>query len=154
MIEAAEYLGLIQTEAQDPQSRAYRLAHQGLTLVKDELVGSPIEVLSEHKVRKTAAEGAVIVESQGGLVTRCPEGAERESIIDLGPDGTGAGVSFVPYGESVEIKIHARTEDGGAHDMNLILPPYRSTPHGRLLFERSTDQSSDWDKPLPSSKNS
>ena len=37
MIEAAEYLGLIETEAQDPESRAYRLAHQGLSLLKSEL---------------------------------------------------------------------------------------------------------------------
>ena len=148
MIEAAEYLGLIQTEAQDPQSRAYRLAHQGLTLVKDELVGCPLEVLSEHKVRKSSNQGLVIVESRDGKVTRCPEGAEKELIVELGTDG--AGVSFISYGESVEIKIHARTEGGGAHEVNLILPPYRPTAHGRMLFERSKDKGSDWDKPLPS----
>jgi hypothetical protein len=37
VIEAAEWLGLIETECQKAHSRAYRLAHQGLALLKDEL---------------------------------------------------------------------------------------------------------------------
>lgn len=141
MIEAAEYLGLIQTEAQDPQSRAYRLAHQGLSLMKTELIGSPLEILDEHTVKKDNLDsGSVLIESLEGVVSRVIE-QERETIIDLGP---GGGVSFVLYGEGVEAKIHARTEDGGAHDLNLILPPYRPTPHGRILFTRTNLPGDSW----------
>lgn len=122
MIEAAEYLGLIEIEAQDPESRAYRLAHQGLALMKTELVGSPVEVLGEHQVRKRAGDGSTVtIESRDGMVSRRRQG-QSEPIIDLGP---GGGISFLRYGKGLEAKIHARTEDGGAYDVNLILPPPR-----------------------------
>jgi hypothetical protein len=121
MIEAAEYLGLIETEAQDPESRAYRLAHHGLAVLKDELIGTPIEFLGERCVRKKTKGGdQVTIEARGGMVSR--EDLE-EPLLDLGP---GGGVSFLRYGKGLEVKIHARTEDGGAYDVNLILPPVRS----------------------------
>jgi hypothetical protein len=122
MIEAAEYLGLIEIEAQDPESRAYRLAHQGLALMKTELIGSPVDVLGTHRVRKRAVDGsAVIIECRDGMVSRRHQG-QSEPIVDLGP---GGGISFLRHGKGLEAKIHARTEDGGAYDVNLILPPPR-----------------------------
>lgn len=126
MIEAAEYLGLIEIEAQDPQSRAYRLAHQGLGIMKTELAGFPLEVLGEHRVRKGMPDTtSVVIESTGGMVNRRREGA-LEPIIDLGP---GGGISFQVYGAGVELKIHARIEDDGAYDVNLILPPPVANPY-------------------------
>lgn len=121
MIEAAEYLGLIETEAQDPESRAYRLAHQGLSLLKSELVGAPLEVLGERSVRRAVPQGASsVIESAEGVVKRRRDG-ECEELLDLGP---GGGVNFHRYGTAgVEVRIHARTDDGGAYDLNLILPP-------------------------------
>lgn len=120
-IEAAEYLGLIETEAQDPESRAYRLAHQGLALLKTELIGTPVEILGERRIRKRGTDGALaIIESRDGLVSRRPRSGEAEPLIDLGPAG---GVCFLRFGAAaLEVKIHARTEDGGAYDVNLILP--------------------------------
>lgn len=121
MIEAAEYLGLIETEAQDPQSRAYRLAHQGLALFKDELVGARLEVLGEGALRKALPQGGeAVIESTGGLVRRRKEGV-CEVLLDLGP---GGGVDFRAHRPAgVELHIHARTKDGGAYDLTLILPP-------------------------------
>lgn len=126
MIEAAEYLGLIEVEAQDPASRAYRLAHQALGLMKTELAGVPLEVLGEHRIRKLSPGAApVVIESADGMVQRRGKDGEFEPIVDLGP---GGGVSFLVYGAGVELKIHARTEDEGAYDVNLILPPPLANP--------------------------
>lgn len=123
MIEAAEYLGLIETEAQDPKSRAYRLAHHALGLMKSELIGAPVEILSEHSVRKTAPDGSTcILECRDGEVRRSHD-SQWEPLVDLGRVG---GASFLAYGEGLEIKIRARTEDAGAYDLSLILPPARN----------------------------
>lgn len=133
MIEAAEYLGLIEVEAQDPASRAYRLAHQGLGLMKTELAGFPLEVLGEHRVRKVPpGSNPIVVESTDGMVNRRRDG-ELEPIIDLGP---GGGITFLVYDKGVELKIHARTEDGGAYDVNLILPPPVANPFPSPLRKR------------------
>lgn len=118
MIEAADYLGLIEIEAQDPESRAYRLAHHGLAILKEELIGAPIEFLGERRIGKRLPGGDLVTfESHDGVVSRV---GQEEPMLDLGP---GGGVSFLRYGKGLEVKIHARTEDGGAYDVNLILPP-------------------------------
>jgi hypothetical protein len=130
VIEAADYLGLIEIEAQDPGSRAYRLAHQGMALLKSELIGTPVEVMGEHSVGKRGTDGTtVVIESLDGVLSRHQRG-QTESILDLGP---GGGVSFERCGNGLEVKIHARTEDGGVYDVSLTLPQERSPK--RLLTD-------------------
>lgn len=121
MIEAAECLGLIESEAQDPASRAYRLAHQGLDVIKAELVGAPLEVLAENCVHKSSTTQEFLLESRDGTVFR-RQADQCHPIVSLGPGGS---VRFLTHGRGVEVRIQARTEDGGVYDVNLILPPVK-----------------------------
>lgn len=126
MIEAAEYLGLIEIEAQDPQSRAYRLAHQGLALLKSELVGVPIELLDERSVRKVHNETSTLFSSIDGVIHKSCE-LTSEVLLDLGP---GGGLLFGHSDYGIEVKVQARTDDGGSHDVYLSLPWLSPTSRG------------------------
>ena len=121
MIEAAAYLGLIEIEAQDPESRAYRLAHQGFEVLKTELVGTPLELMSDQSVRKRGLDGrSVLLEVRDATVVRQHDDGTTELILDLGP---GGGLRFRRFGkQGLEVIIQARAKDGGAYDVNLIIP--------------------------------
>ncbi len=121
VIQAAEFLGLIETEAQDPESRAYRLAHHGLGLLKAELTDVPLELLSSQRVRKSDPDGGnVLIEARDAIVFLHHADRKPEPIMDLGP---GGGINFRLSGpQGLDVKIQARTQDGGAYDLNLTLP--------------------------------
>ncbi len=125
MIEAANALGLIEIEAQDPASRAYRLAHEGLAEMKTLLVGAPIELLGEHKVRiRRPEQPPVVLESfhDGAVTVRFPDG-RSEVLLELGP---GGGVHFIRDEQTgLEVRIQARTEDGGSYGMRMVVPPIK-----------------------------
>lgn len=125
MIEAANALGLIEIEAQDPASRAYRLAHEGLAEMKTQLLGAPIELLGEHKVRiRRPEQPPVVLESlpDGTVTMRFPDG-RSEALLEL---GAGGGVDFIRDEQAgLEIRIQACTEDGGSYEMRMVVPPLR-----------------------------
>ncbi len=140
MIEAADALGLIEIESQEPASRAYRLAHEGLALMKDELLGSPIELLGEHRVRiRPGDKPSVLLEStKDGLLLRTVEG-RQQTLLDLGVGG--GGVTFLRGpSHGLEITIEARTEDGGCYSVKMLVPPFKraSLPQSEEL-DRSAD---------------
>ncbi len=137
MIEAADALGLIEIEAQDPASRAYRLAHEGLAQMKEELLGSPIELLGEHRVRVRPAEGpSIILETtKDGNVIRSVGGLQQ-TLLELGP---GGGVTFLrDRNQGLEIKVQACTEDGGNYSVRMLVPPMKYQASGSVLFKKAS----------------
>lgn len=142
MIEAADALGLIEIESQDPASRAYRLAHEGLAQMKEELLGAPIELLGEHRVRIRPTEGpSILIESsKDGNVIRTVEG-RQQTLLELGP---GGGVSFLRgQDHGLEIKIRACTEDGGDYSVQMLVPPISRRAVNSTLFKPSSLQQSE-----------
>lgn len=125
MIEAADALGLIEIEAQDPASRAYRLAHLGLDTLKVELLGAPVEFLGRHevRVRRPGYPVRLLVSHSDGTLTRQTEKSEPEVLLEL---GLGGGVDFQHNPRAgLEVHVMARTEDGGSYDVRMTLPPWR-----------------------------
>lgn len=124
VFQAAEYLGIIESDPQDPDSRAYRLAHQGLALIKAELIDVEFEVTSETRLRKLtpAGNGEVLEVIDNAL--RVNSHSTTRLLLELGP---GGGAFFRTYESgALEIEIRARTHDGGRHDIHLLLPRRRN----------------------------
>lgn len=137
MIEAADALGLIEIESQDPASRAYRLAHEGLAQMKEELLGAPIELLGEHRVRVRPTEGpSILIEStKDGRIIRTVEGRQK-TLLEMGP---GGGVTFLrDHAQGLEIKIQACTEDGGDYSVRMLVPPISRRAVNTTLFKPSS----------------
>lgn len=123
MIEAANALGLIEIEAQDADSRAYRLAQEGLEELKGQLLGAPIELLGEHRVRVRRSGESFVLESHsdGTVVRKFPDG-RSETLMELGP---GGGIHFLRDAQTgLDIRLEARTEDEGAYTVRLSIPPW------------------------------
>jgi hypothetical protein len=60
-----------------------------------------------------------LLQSLDGIVLR-RRNSDLQPLLDLGP---GGGASFADKdGRGLEVVISARTEDGGAYDVNLTLP--------------------------------
>ena len=132
MIEAADALGMIEIEAQDPASRAYRLAHHGLDTMKVELLGAPVEFWGEREVRvkRPGYPVCLVVSHPDGSVTRQSDGHASEVLLEL---GKGGGVDF-HHDPRVGLDVHvlARTDDGGSYDVRMTIPPWTSRGSPRL----------------------
>lgn len=119
VIEAAEWLGFIEIECQEADSRAYRLAHQGLALLKEELSGGVLEVIDDQTVAVVTRDGGALLQCRDGTLWR-RRGESLESLLCLGPGGGSCFVGLEPRG--LEARIWARTEDGGAYDVTVTIP--------------------------------
>lgn len=118
IIEAADYLGLIETEAQDPRSRAYRLAHQVVGCLKRELSGRPWSVEAPDSVLVLREEGERRLEVREHELG-CFGAGLPDVRHDLGPSGS---VHFLARQHALRILVAVRTVDGGAHDLELTIP--------------------------------
>lgn len=129
VIEAAAWLGLIDVECPKSSSRAYRLAHEGLALLKSELGGRSLEVLDEHTVAVNGPGGRTLLQCRDGNLVRCGE-EESEILLYLGPGGE---VNFHSQDRhNLEIRVSAHTDDGGTHHLCLSVPR-----QGKSLKERA-----------------
>lgn len=108
-IQALEFIGLIETEASDAQSKSYRRSHAALDFVKDVLRGHRIEQVGPEKLWLSEK---LCLELRGETLVA----GSREFYL-----GEGGGAHFFRSAEN-HLGVHLWAhEDGGKHRLQASL---------------------------------
>ncbi len=118
-IQALEYLGLIETEASDPVSQAYRAAHQCLQALKDDLVGAAVlSVEPEEVLLCHPGKGEFRIFSRNGQVKRV-QGSEDLLLAELGAEGS---LKFDNREHVLGVTVLAVMDEGAKHELTFSVP--------------------------------